>query len=106
MLASMKGHEGCLRLLIAVEANVEQSDWVCESNRGCFNVHGRGWMKLCGQQEECWVELAVLLTPLFFACVLHHLLPFDVVCSHCKVTPFPSSTPSALTQHNRTLHTG
>ena len=71
MFASMKGHEGCLRLLNAAGADMGQSDLVCECDRG-----GSGWMKflfdmdialrgegkrkgccdLCGSPDEWWVE--------------------------------------------------
>ena len=41
MWASEFGREGCLRLLIAAGANVEQqSEQVCECDRGCLIMHG------------------------------------------------------------------
>ena len=41
MSATIGGHVGCLRLLIAAGTNVEQqSDEVCECDCGCFIMHG------------------------------------------------------------------
>ena len=51
MYASMKGHEGCLRLLIAAGANVEHLDKVCECEWLLYFEGEGGWMKFVRESD-------------------------------------------------------